>query len=231
MEHYNVIIMTPGYSMESQYVISLLNTIRVLENQKISWAFSNVGTSDVSIARENTILGRSGFGINQNYASPLSGAATYDKLFLIDSDIFWEVEDFLRLYHSSYDLTSGIYLQSDGETTTVLTKTVEPTSTKTFTTGLQALHRDDITHRLSPFQVSGAGLGFMCVKSGVFEAIERPWFEHEIIKKPVSEMESVVEMLSEDVSFIRKAIKAGFKVYADPSVKVGHTKKANIHWY
>ena len=229
MEHYDVIIMTPGYSMEGRYVTSLLSTIKRLEIENISWGFSNIGVSDVAIARENTILGRSTFSVNSNYAKPLSGQATYNKLFLIDSDIYWNVEDFIQLYYSEHNLISGVYLQSDFETTTLLKKSEEnnnPTNT-----GLRTMSREEVHFHPVPFEVDGAGLGFMCIKSGVFETIERPWFEHISVTKPISDTEFIVEMLSEDISFIRKVKNAGFKVYADPAVKVGHVKKANIHWY
>lgn len=227
--HYEVIIMTPGYNMEARYVMSLLATVKELDKAGITWAFSNAGMSDVAIARENTVLGRTMFGVNSNYAKPLDGQSTYDKLFLVDSDIYWEVDDFFRLYSSNYDLVSGVYLQSDGETTTLL-KATEDTNSPT-NIGLRAIRRVELFSSLSAFEVDGAGLGFMCVRSGVFEAVERPWFEHRSVTKPISDTEFVVEMLSEDISFIRKVKEAGFKVYADPAVKVGHVKKTNVHWY
>lgn len=221
--------MTPGYSMEGRYVTSLLNTIKRLELENISWGFSSIGFSDVAIARENTVLGRSIFSVNSNYVKPLNGQVTYDKLFLIDSDIYWDVEDFIKLYRSDYNLISGVYLQSDSETTTLLKETAK--NTDPTNTGYRTLSRDEILFHYEPFEVAGAGLGFMCIKAGVFETVERPWFEHRSVTKPISDTEFIVEMLSEDISFIRKVKEAGFKVYADPDVKVGHVKKANIHWY
>ena len=226
--HYEVIIMTPGYSMEARYVMSLLATIKELDRAGITWAFSTAAMSDVAIARENTILGRTTFGVNSNYAKPLNGQSTYNKLFLIDSDIYWEVDDFFRLYISEYDLISGVYLQSDSETTTLLKATKETSSPANI--GLRSITRAELPYSASPFEVDGAGLGFMCIRSGVFEAIERPWFEHRSVTKPISDTEFVVEMLSEDISFIHKVKEAGFKVYADPVVKVGHVKKSNIDW-
>ena len=230
MEHYNVIIMTPGYNMEARYVLSLLATVKRLESQGISWAFSSVANSDVAIARENTVLGKdSCFGINNNYDFPLNNQVTYDKLFLIDSDIYWEPTDFLELYYSEYDLVSGIYLQADRETTTILQSVHEDDATALFT--LRAVPKDEVFQRPTPFEISGAGLGFMCIKRGVFEAVERPWFEHKSVRKQTSGTEFMVEMMSEDISFTRKVREAGFKIYADPRIKVGHVKKTSLDWY
>ena len=232
MEHYNVIIMTPGYSMENRYVHSLLNTIRELESRGITWAYSSVSSSDVAIARESTVLGRSlQLPTYKKYESPLSGLATYDKLFLIDSDIFWEVSDFIRLYESEYDAISGVYLQSDGETTTTFVEPSGKDNKTPFISNRQVLRKEDIRAKSTPFKITGSGLGFMCIKKGVFEKVERPWFKHVVEEFAISESEVNVEMLSEDLSFIQRVRKAGINVYADPTILVGHSKKTNVHWY
>lgn len=229
MEHYNVIIMTPGHNMEARYVISLLATVKELESQGISWAFSSVANSDVAIARENTVLGRNSFGLNNNYDFPLNNQVTYDKLFLIDSDIYWEPTDFLELYYSEYDLVSGVYLQADRETTTIIQSIPEDDDKALFT--LRAVPKDEISQHYVPFEIFGAGLGFMCIKQGVFEAVERPWFERRATRKQTSDTEFIVDLLSEDISFLKKVGEAGFKIYADPRIKVGHVKKTNLDWY
>jgi hypothetical protein len=227
MEHYNVVIMTPGYNMEARYVISLVHTIKELDALGISWAYSSTAFSDVAIAREQTVLGNTVRSFNKKFDEPLSGKCTYDKLFLIDSDIYWDINDFLTLYHSDQDLISGAYLQSDGETTTLL----ENVSGIDINTGMVAINKYSLWSKSGPFEVAGSGLGFMCIKRGVFESIARPWFNHESVEYQASDEVLNVDMFSEDISFIRKVKEAGFKVYADPSVKVGHVKKANIHWY
>ena len=71
----------------------------------------------------------------------------------------------------------------------------------------------------------------MCIKKGVFEKVERPWFKHVVEEFAISESEVNVEMLSEDLSFIQRVHKAGINVYADPTILVGHSKKTNVHWY
>lgn len=230
MEHNNVVIMTPGHSMENSYVISLLNTIKELESRGISWGYASHASSDVSVAREATILGRS-FALPsyQKYESPLKGLSTYDKLFLIDSDISWKIDDFMHLYESSYDVVSGVYLQADGETTTALVEVNDLNGP--FDSGMRCLSKSEIYSKSSPFKVSGTGLGFMCVKQGVFEKVERPWFQHIVQEHQISESEVNVEMLSEDLSFIRRVRETGVDVYVDPTVLVNHSKKTNLHWH
>lgn len=224
--------MTPGYSMETRYVTSLVNTIRELEARGITWAYSSLASSDVSIARESTVLGRlSPMPSYKKYESPLSGLATYDKLFLIDSDIFWETSDFIHLYESEYDVISGVYLQSDGETTTAFVEPSGEYNKTPFSSNRQVLRKDNIRAKATPFKITGSGLGFMCIKKGVFEKVERPWFKHIVEEFAISESEVNVEMLSEDLSFIQRVREAGVDVYADPTILVGHSKKTNVHWY
>lgn len=232
MEHYNVVIMTPGHSMEKAYLLSLLETTQELTALGITWSYSSVSSSDVALAREATVLGRqNSLPTYQKYESPLKGLATYDKLFLIDSDISWRVDQFMNLYHSEYDLVSGIYLQSDGESTTTFVDELTVSSENPFNNGIRVLRKEEVRSKASPFKVSGSGLGFMCIKQGVFEKVERPWFNHVVEEISISETEVNVEMLSEDLSFIRRVRKAGFEVYADPYALVGHTKKVTLGWY
>jgi len=59
-------------------------------------------------------------------------------------------------------------------------------------------------------QVSFVGTGCLLVKRHVFEAIEPPWFDHTKVG------------LGEDAYFCAKAYAAGFKVFVDLALEVGH---------
>lgn len=202
--------------MTHKYVYSLLSTIKVLESENISWGYTSRQCSDVSLAREWTILSNPiDAAIPEAvYAKPLQGNVTYDKIFLIDSDIFWNPADFMRLYESTHDAISGVYKQSDGYTTTLYEK------------NKILIKSNEVLNRSEPFEIIGAGLGFMCIKSGVFENTPRPWFQHIVEEHPGPSL----EIYSEDISFVQKAIKNGFKFYADPRVLVGHTKSFDLDW-
>jgi GT2 family glycosyltransferase len=72
-----------------------------------------------------------------------------------------------------------------------------------------------------PLEVSGVGFGFVAMKAGVFEKIDRPWFGAESF---VMENGMVVNY-GEDYSWCVKAQRAGFKIWVDPAVRVGHNKE------
>jgi GT2 family glycosyltransferase len=78
----------------------------------------------------------------------------------------------------------------------------------------------DINGKEDLIEVSYTGMGFMLVKKGVFESMEYPWFRP--IEKQIGD---AVDFTMEDVAFCLKAAEAGFKVFIDPTVRVGHEKK------
>lgn len=72
------------------------------------------------------------------------------------------------------------------------------------------------------FEVSGIGMGCTLVRIEAFQKLEKPWF------KTVDNMEAFwdgipkAEVWTEDLYFCDKAIKAGWKVYADTSILCQH---------
>jgi hypothetical protein len=112
MTHFNVVIMTPGKSLVSEYVKSLLGTIQVLQANNITWHYQNEYASLVTNAREATITGSRNLEVFNS--SPGKGQYTYDKIFCIDSDIVWNPEQFLRLYSSDKKVISAVYFDAQG---------------------------------------------------------------------------------------------------------------------
>ena len=67
--------------------------------------------------------------------------------------------------------------------------------------------------------VEYTGMGWMLIKKDVIEQLKYPWFYHELY-----EVDNFIEMLSEDVSFCKNLKKAGFDIYVDLDIRVGHYK-------
>lgn len=211
-KHYDVLIATPGSNLEAGYVNSLVKTLDECAKRGISYLWLNASSSLVHHARELTISGSNNLALNPDHKGPVGDSITYNKIVWIDSDIVWEVEDFFKLYDSEHEVVSGVYLLADGLTTSIHDKNGEIPGQK-------------IRWMNEPFQIQSAGFGFISMKSGVFEKIERPWFKHidQNIKK--SNGEEITDSLGEDISWCVKAFRAGIKIYCDPSITVGHIKK------
>jgi len=203
VEHYNVLIATPGRNVEMPYLKSLLSTIEVLNEKKITYKFINQYSSQVAAAREGTIMNDQFLDITGN--KPLLGKATYYKVIWIDSDIAWTPEDFLKLYESDKDIVSGVYVSDHG----VLMYTPSD---------IAHLEQEDLV------EITHAGFGFIAVKSGVFEAMPRPWFQTRFSKTTIEDKEYLVPF-GEDYSWCVSARSCGYKIFLDPNVRVTHHKQ------
>jgi len=214
--HINLIIATPGHSMMSIYVRSLLAATQELNKRGITWAFSSEYSSHVADAREMTLNGD-----NQNDPSeqrPFKGQVTYDKILWIDSDIAFTPEDVIKAYQSPYDIVTGAYLLATGEV--VVYKELFG----------QGFNYDEVKQMTEPVKVFGAGMGFMAVKTGVFESLTRPWFQSPTVTTNRNGTDFTFPLMGEDLSFCYRANQAGFEVWFDPAIKLQHHKTMKLTW-
>jgi hypothetical protein len=223
--HYDVIITTPGHSMNQLYVLSLVGTIKELEKRGISWAYFSQYASNVVEARENTILGGSNIPESHRINAPMFNSVTYNKIFMIDSDIEWHPNDFMKLYESDKDVVVGAYLMASGDRTTLCEWSPEAAYEAP-----PHMDKQQILDRTEPFIVTGSGLGFACIKSGVFEKVTRPWFTPMVVEVPDRLGGSYMLSYSEDISFILKMRDYGIPTWCDPLVRVNHIKTVKVGW-
>jgi hypothetical protein len=215
--HVNLIIATPGHSLMSIYVRSLLATTQMLASKGITWAWSSEYSSHVADAREMTLNGD-----NQNDPAeqrPFKGKVTYDKILWIDSDIAFTPEDVLKLYESDYDVVSGAYLLANGEA--VVYKELFG----------QGYTYDEVLKMKEPVEVFGAGFGFIMVKQGIFEKLTRPWFQSTMASTVMEDgAEFTFPIMGEDLSWCKRVGDLGFKIWFDPTVRVTHHKTMKLTW-
>lgn len=125
-------------------------------------------------------------------------------LLFIDSDMIWEPDSLARLYvliqNKNVDIATGIYFGKGRPFFPVIRKL-----------DLKAGCYNIFTEwGNNPFEVDGAGLGFMLIPRYVLEAMKQPYTDW-------------TGGFSEDLNFCLKAKKNhGFKIWADPLVKLGH---------
>lgn len=220
MKHYDVLIATPGAMLEAQYVKSLVLTLEECDKRGITYKWLNAYTSLAHHARELTASGAEGLDLDPTQESPGGKDITYNKIFWIDSDIAWTVEDFFTIYDSEYEVASGAYLLADGRTTTVHAWGAPG-----------GIAPEKILKMKEPLKVQSIGFGFVAMKCGVFERIQRPWFNHEQVQVGVDAAgNAVIDTVGEDISWCVKAYKAGIDIYFEPSVLVDHIKKSPIRW-
>lgn len=71
-------------------------------------------------------------------------------------------------------------------------------------------------------EVSATGTGCIMYKTEVFLKIDPPWFEFSVGKdgKPIGE----------DIGFCIKLKEAGYKIFVDTSIDIGHVGSLNVDW-
>ena len=210
--HFDVLIATPGENMVSAYVQALVDTTRVLNEKGISYQLLTKSGSFVPSTRELTATDT--FSHNWATREIASGKYTYNKIIWIDSDIEWTPEDFLKLYYSDLDIISGLYQTNPNGTVAV--NLTDPLGRPTLVNKVHFLLWD------VPVEVGGVGFGFVAMKSGVFEKMNRPWFK--IREVQWDNLDFKVNM-GEDYSWCEGAKEAGFKIWVDPLVKLKHHKE------
>ena len=211
--HYNVVIATPGRMFHAEYVRSLTETVNELGRLGMPVKLLNKYSSFVATARELTAIDKWTHDYDTHEIA--CGAFTYDKIFWIDSDIEWTHDDFMKLVNSDLDVVSGLYVLDPLGSVAVNFPNSRGVPTRVNKVEFM-LHED-------PVEVGGVGFGFVCMKSGVFENIPRPWFL--IGRVQWSEDSEMRVNVGEDYSWCGKAQQAGYKIYVDPTVKVKHHKE------
>ena len=214
--HVNLIICTPGHSLMSDYVKSLLATAQVLSQKGITWAWSNDYASHVADAREITLSGNRNNDITNT--KPLEGKVTYDKILWIDSDMAWTPEDVTKVYESDKDVVSGAYMQSNGSVM-AFDKLL----------GKSYMH-NEVLEMKEPVRIATAGFGFICFKSGIFEKMSRPWFQMVPTSLEIDGKQYDFPIMGEDMSLCKRVTDMGFEIWLDPSVKLIHHKTMKVTW-
>lgn len=211
--HINVIIATPGHSVMSSYVKSLLALLERLGQEGLTWAWSSEYSSHVGDAREMTLNGDNQNDVNEQ--RPFKGQVTYDKILWIDSDIAFTPDDAMKLIKSDKDIISGAYLLATGEVVAY------PELLK------GALIYDAVKEMKEPMKVEGIGFGFVAVKSGIFEQLSRPWFQSTIV---TTEDGFSFAMMGEDLSWCKRVTDLGYEIWFDPTARVTHHKMMKLTW-
>jgi hypothetical protein len=187
-----------------------------LNSKGLTYKFLNKQSSFIPSGRELTALDQ--YENDWKTRSVGSGLYTYGKIIWIDSDVQWEVEDFIRIFESELDVVSGLYATHPNGTVACSVfhpDYEEPKPAKT--------HESFFFMQDEPVEVFGVGFGFVAIKSGVFENMDRPWFkiEHIIWDKELDFATNV----GEDYSWCMNARRNGYKIFVDPTVKVLHHKE------
>lgn len=132
----------------------------------------------------------------------------YDYLFSVDSDIAFAPDTLVRMLSYNVDMVSGLYIQrKPGEH---ILEVYEHNNQG----GVSNIPYEKIKGR-GLVEIASCGFGCVLVKAEVMRAIPYPHFKYHSALDHRN-------TISEDVDFCRKAIAAGFRIYADTDIHCRH---------
>jgi GT2 family glycosyltransferase len=152
---------------------------------------------------------------------PFNGDIAYDYIMWIDSDIVFKTEDFYNLLTSIHNkkknIVAGLYMMQGGNNFAAVQYWDEEYFKIHGT--FKFMDLSDIQNKRDLIEVDYSGFGWIIIRRGVFESLEYPWF------RPIfHEIGNCFDFSSEDTAFCRLVKEKGFKIYVDPTVRVGHKK-------
>jgi hypothetical protein len=182
----DIIILTPGDSMRAEYVVSLTNTLNYLLPQGVIIKFGNGQSSLIAKARQTLY--------------EAARQMEFSRMVWIDSDMSWQVDDFLKLVATDHDILTGCYLDELG---------------RVVATGLDGnrVIREQLDEQES-FEIESCGFGFISLSKDVVDCLVEPFI--------------LDGQYGEDIAFCYNARNMGFKIFIDPIIKVVHHKMTAI---
>lgn len=204
----------PGKTFSSKFLESWTNSVIFLMKQSTSWIFTIHYTPIVSFTRNDMI--RFDFrSVEKDFKKnePFENKIEAKKIIFIDHDMVWKPEDLEKILKSKEDIVSGFYKKNN----------IDLYNRHELCAQIKNkwLTEDDIKDEKKLIKLDGVGFGFIAINFEVFKKISFPWFESfTVFNKEVNEFYGI----GEDVYFCEKAKSYGYKIYGDPTIKLGHEK-------
>lgn len=209
----------PGKIWPHTFLSGWNQTLLECATRKIELSIAIAYSASVAEARNSVLRGNVGFGVNQLPFS--NGELDYDYMIWLDSDVVFKPDQIFRLLSHQKDIVSGYYKMQSGKFPMIESYPDNFTGSWPFMTEDEMIHRKSKKSGL--FKVMFNGFGFFCIKKGVFESMEFPWFRHDWV-----ELAGIKFQASEDISWCRTAIANGYDIWVDPELRVGHYKEYTI---
>ncbi len=188
-----------GGSMQMQTVVSLFDLMTV--NKNIEMMISAQVGGYVTA--------------NRNAIVKVAQDQKATHILYIDSDMVFSSDSIVRLLAHNKDIVGVNYLMRPAINTSGPISTVKLINKK----GVQVAGTSrDIPDKL--FEVYACGTGFMLIKTSVFNKFTRPYFK--------TREEEDGEFYTEDFEFCGRARLAGYDVWCDPTIRVGHIASITI---
>ena len=202
-----IIFCVPGNNFSNNFLVSWTKLIQYCNKNGIQAELSNGYTSIVHLARY-ACMGIQVYDTACKVCKdPFQGRETYDYIMWIDSDMVFEPEHFQKLLDAKKRVITGLYkVEQNGEYACYKSN------------DNKRINNEYLKTNSGVVETSFAGMGFMLIKSGVFEEMNFPYFT----------IPSRAECVSETISFCHNLKEAKIQLHAHLDVIVGHEKSTII---
>lgn len=128
----------------------------------------------------------------------------FDRLALLDDDHKFKPDTLKRLLAHDVDMVTALYVTRSWPHRPLVFDLVDENGSALF-----SYLEEPPRFR----EIPNAGMGFCVFKTEVFKKMEKPWFR-------LGELDK--ETWSDDLGFFNRARAAGFKLYVDETIVIGH---------
>lgn len=218
-----VVFCCPGTTFSHRWVACFLELWTYCLNSGIQPLLSQAQSNNVYYARNKCLGGDVMAGKGQK---PFRGSLDYSYICWLDSDSIFTTAQFQRLLNHSVEVVGALQPFEGGGGFTCgwldegffRQKGYMPYLTP------EGLKKSEL-NQAGLLEVDYSGFGMLLVKRGVYEAIEYPWHRPQWFNFEING-QVVQDFSMEDVGACMEFRKAGFRIFVDPAVRIGHEKAA-----
>lgn len=222
-----IVIGLPGNKFSNNFLMCWTKLLDVLWKSNYDVVVLSRYSSYVPFSRMQTL----GLDVRRGPdQKPFGGQLDYDVWLTIDSDIIFTPEDIIEIIKNTeiHPVVSGLYLMQNAQNFACISDWDEEFFKQNGT--FQFLTPTDIeTYKKETNQkfmeVVYNGMGLFACRKGVIESLQYPYFYREL--QEIKDKDGTVlmrDMCSEDVAFCKNLKDAGYTIYVNTNVRVGHEK-------
>ena len=225
-----IVIGIPGSSFSTSFLLSWTRCLYALwESHKYDVVIAPGTSSFVSFARMKTM----GLDVLRGKDQKPFNGMQYDVFVTLDSDMVFTADQLIELIENTdtHPVVAGVYMMADCTHLAVVRDWDIPYFTehgtfKFMTPDELADIKKITTANFIP--VSYVGMGFMAMRKEVLDSLSYPYFHSDLQRMTKSDGTEIVEMCSEDVSLCKNIQAAGYTIYINTNMRVGHCKEVVI---
>lgn len=225
-----IIIGLPGSEFSNNFLISWSRALFTLwETGKYEVIIAPGDSSFVSFARMKTL----GLDVLRGKDQKPYNGMDYDVYVTLDSDMVFKPEQLIELIENTeiHPVVAGYYMMADLNSFAA----VKDWDTTFFAKhgsfqflNTQTLNEWKNETGASFMPVSYVGMGFMACRKEALDSLKYPFFNSELQKVTKEDGTELQDICSEDVAFCHNLQKAGYTIYMNTNLRVGHDKRIVI---